>query len=524
MKKMLIVLIAGFGITQAEGQVTWSGDVASIMYKNCTSCHNPNGVGSFSLMSYTDAFPYASSIATKVTNREMPPWFTDTTFQRYQHERILTNTERNKIIDWANMGAPEGNSSQTPPPPVYSNDGLLGTPDLKVTMPVYTSKATATSDDYICIAIPSGLTQNKKIRAVEIIPGNRNIVHHALVFIDPTATYQSDTTGGDCGGPTSGFLVTGFAPGSQPTVFPNGQGLKTGMHMQAGSNVILAMHYPHGSAGAKDSTSVNFFFYDDTVSTMRNITSNPLIQEWNFCIPPNQFKTVTKWYPPNGTFNKDYSVVSVLPHMHLLGSQIESYAVTQTNDTVPFVRIPHWDFEWQDFYFFRRFQKVPQGSRIYAKAVYDNTPGNHHNPNNPPITVCAGLNTTDEMFIVYFSYMDYLPGDENLNVDSLMRVNISDHLVAADGKKEFQVYPNPFGDMVTLGFKALNPADLNLYIYDSQGRLVRKLVERKVVNGDVKIYWDTKDDSGRSVLPGIYFYSANLNGSFYSGRLLKSSR
>ena len=99
--------------------------------------------------------------------------------------------------------------------------------------------------------------------------------------------------------------------------------------------------------------------------------------------------------------------------MHLLGKTIKSYAITPTSDTIKFANIPHWDFHWQDFYFFKHMQKVPQGSKIKGVGVYDNTATNEHNPNNPPVMVTAGLNTNDEMFLVYFHYMLYQNGDEN---------------------------------------------------------------------------------------------------------------
>ncbi len=130
-------------------------------------------------------------------------------------------------------------------------------------MPVYTSKATQFSDDYICVALPSGLTADRVIKAMEVIPGNREIVHHCLVYIDESATYVSDTFVGDCGGPSQGILVGGYALGGLPNIFPSNDKFKAGMTLKAGSNIILAMHYPEGSAGKMDSTKVHFHFYDE---------------------------------------------------------------------------------------------------------------------------------------------------------------------------------------------------------------------------------------------------------------------
>lgn len=521
--KKVAILFLGFVISvNLNAQVTWSKDIAPILYDKCVSCHNPAGIGTFSLINYPSAQQYSSLIDMKVQNNEMPPWSPDTIFQRFLHERVLSQTEKQKIADWVNQGAQQGDPNLAPPPPTYPVDGILGTPDLKVTMPVYTSKATSTSDDYICVAVPTGLTTNKKIRAIEVVPGNRNIVHHSLIFIDPTGNYVSDTVGGDCGGPTSGFLATGYAPGGQPTVFPNGGGLKTGIDLPAGSSVILAMHYPEGSAGEKDSTSVHFFFYDDTVTTMRPITADRLIQNWTFCIPANTVRTVSDWYPSSSTgVSQDYSILSVLPHMHLIGTSIESYALDTNGDTIPFVRIPHWDFEWQDFYFFKKPQKLSQGSRIYGEGVYDNRPGNHHNPNNPPITICAGLNTTDEMFIVYFHYMDYEPGDENLNLDSLMTASLSNHIYKIDQKKNISVFPNPFDSELVFNYKLDNAAFVNLVIYDLNGRIVSLPIREKQGRGSHFFKWNGLDRKGQAIAKGVYNYSLKIDDKVYSGRLVR---
>ena len=171
----------------------------------------------------------------------MPPWTADSSFQHYAGERILSQAERDIIINWVDGGALEGDTTLAPPPPVYNGEQLLpGTPDLVVTMPMYMSKATSTSDDYVCIALPTGLTSDKKVKAIEVIPGNRSIVHHCLVFHDAGATYVTDTTGGDCGGPSSGDLMAGYTPGSTPTVFPGTTTFSAGMVLAAGSNVIFA--------------------------------------------------------------------------------------------------------------------------------------------------------------------------------------------------------------------------------------------------------------------------------------------
>ena len=101
--------------------------------------------------------------------------------------------------------------------------------------------------------------------------------------------------------------------------------------------------------------------------------------------------------------------------MHLLGKDLECIAVTPTNDTINLIKINNWDFEWQGFYFYKNFIKIPEGSIIYAKGNYDNTVS-VTNPN--PVTVQSGLNTEDEMFIFLFQFLPYQLGDENILIEN----------------------------------------------------------------------------------------------------------
>lgn len=510
----LLVSIVG------KSQVTWSDEVAEVVYNNCASCHNPSGIAPFSLMTYQEAYDYRLAISPAVANGDMPPWTADTTYQRYSHERILTTAERNTILDWVAQGAPEGNASNTPPQPVFANEGFLTqTPDLVIEAPVYTSKANFIHDDYVCFSIPTGLLTDKKLKAFEVIPGNTSIVHHALIFTDPAGTYVSDTTTGYCNGPTTG-LLGGYTPGALPTVFPGQGNINMGYTLEAGSNIILAMHYPAGSAGLKDSTKLKLFFYDDATS-IREITSLAAISDLTFTIPANTIDTL---YKTSNSLPLDVSVLSVFPHMHLIGKSIEAYATTPANDTIKFARINEWDFDWQEFLFFEYIKKMPANSQLHGRAIYDNTSNNHHNPNNPPIDVHGGYNTTDEMFLVYFHFLLYQNGDENLNLDSLTQEFYSVQIEEHNKNSSVKVYPNPFAAETTLSIDINKSSITSIYIYDMRGQLVTKLLDREPLSiGENKVVWNGNDKDNKRVSPGIYFYSVVQDGVQSSGKIVYTS-
>lgn len=517
MKFALILTSLLFVSTIGTAQTTWSADAAQVFYDNCTKCHNPNGIAPNSFMTYADAQPYSSLIQNYVTNGIMPPWTPDTSFQHFSQERVLTTAERDIILNWITDGLLEGDANQTPPAPVYNGlQQLPGTPDLIVTAPNYMSKATASQDDYVCFVIPSGLTQDRKIRAIEVIPGNLNTVHHCLVYADATNANTTDTIGGDCGGPVAGDLMMGYTPGSTPTIFPSSSTFNSGMIIQAGSDIVLAMHYPEGSYGTWDQTKIHFYYYDEPVSNFRQVSTNPIIQDWNFTITANTIDSVENTF--NSVFS-DFTMLSVFPHMHLIGKSIESYAITPANDTIPFVRIPKWDFEWQDFYWFEYMKKISTGSQIYGKGVYDNRASNVNNPNNPPIDISAGLNTSDEMFLIYYHYMPYQAGDENINVDSLTNIFLSQQEYTVLNS-DVKVYPNPFSYQTTINFNLNQSAFVSLYIYDMQGKLVKSLLRENLNSGEYKIEWDGNNANATKTSSGIYFYSMMIDGRPYSGKII----
>ena len=513
MKKILILLSIVLAF-QANAQVNWSDDVAEIFFDNCTACHRPNGIGPFSLLTYDDAVANSAGLDYIVSSGYMPPWHADTDYQNYAHERVLTSEEIIQLTEWVNTGTLSGDLADAPPAPVYPEDGFISIPaDLEVQIPEYTSNASLFADDYVCFALPLGLETEKKLRGFEVIPGNPQIVHHALMYIDPEAEYETDLSG-FCGGPTEG-LIGGYTPGSTPTIFPsNGDDVNMGVTIPAGSNIVFAMHYPEGSAGETDATKIRLYFYDDEVE-IREISTDPIIQNWTFNLPANEVTDVNAQF---GFIPTDISVMSVFPHMHLLGKEIKSYAVTQAEDTIPFVNIPHWDFEWQQFYFFQELIPLPAWSTVYGEGTYDNTVNNPHNPNDPPQDVGAGLNTTDEMFLVYFHYTAYEEGDEDINLEELTQITSVGELTQ-ESNIQVNTFPNPFSETINFDVELERSSTVSLYIYDISGKLVDKVCDR-VNYGQGQQLLEWKPEAG--LKNGVYYYGLKINQVQVNGTVVKN--
>lgn len=387
---------------------TWSNDVAKIMYGNCTSCHRPGGMAPFSLTTYDDVSPMAAWLDQNIQSTNMPPWPTDENYKSFVHQRVLNSQDKQTFSDWVAAGTPSGDLRFAPSIPIYSNGSQLGTPDLSIQTSSFT--VTQTGDQYHNFVIPTGLTQLNYATGVEVIPGNSEIVHHALVFID-TNTTAVDPNSLNAG--INSELIYSYVPGSVPYYSPVGMGFR----IPPNARIILQIHYAPGSQGLIDNTIINFKL---TTQTQRRIRVSAALNHINtmvngpLFIPANQIKTFNE----SLLINSNLTVLYAFPHMHLIGKSIRSWAnLPLTNDTIRFVNTPDWDFNWQDNYVFPNAIKLPAGSTIKATAVYDNTSVNPNQPSSPPIDVGPGEGTYDEMMIVFFAYTPYLNGDENTIID-----------------------------------------------------------------------------------------------------------
>ncbi len=479
MKKLYIlpVLLAGFSGLSLQGQTpTFSENVATILYNNCTVCHRTDGLAPFAIESYNDALIHSYSIANAVSTLQMPPWPPDPAYNHFVGERYLSPDEISTIMDWFNGGSPEGNPALAPAPPVFNDNEQLGIPDLTIKMQPYASTAT-TQDEYACFTYPAGLTQDKFVKAIEIIPGNRQIVHHVIVFLDPGATVANCMNAA-----LQAQTMTGYAPGAPPTIFPNSDQLKLGMKMPAGSNIMLQMHYPQGTAGIIDSTKVNFYFYPDNTTGIREVTTGMYVGSPFIYIQPNTTVTLDGRYPYiSGVLDKDYSLLSTFPHMHKVGRRMESFAVTPANDTIPLVRVNDWRFDWQGFYTYKKLVKVPAGSVLYGTAFYDNTANNPYNPFNPPQTITVGEQTTNEMMLISYQFMPYQAGDENYELDSMLTLS-SGEISSSDFSSGFSVFPNPTtGELaVVAGSSGLEAAETEISVANVLGQTVYSVLSENM--------------------------------------------
>lgn len=421
-------------------QPTWSDDVAPIVYANCGSCHVEGGIAPFPLTTYAQASAMSQAMLHAVEEGEMPPFPADLSYQRYAHERGLSDDEVATIAAWVEGGSPEGNPANAPEPPEPSGGPTITDPDLVITMPEYTSTA-VNSDVYRCFTMPVNNPFDRVLEHVEVVPGNVEIVHHVLVFVD-TSDITAELDARDPGpgytsfggvGSNSAQLIAAYVPGIQPVRYPSGFGLP----LPEGARIIFQVHYPKGSAGRSDRTQFRARY--STATSPRLVSIDPILNPSTMTngplvIPPNEVKTFYQQY----RIPIDVSILSVTPHMHLLGKSTKIWADLVAGDPIPLVHIPQWDFHWQMVYTFRNLIKLPRNAMVRAEVTYDNTSDNPENPSDPPRTVRWGEATTDEMILTYFSWVPYQPGDETISM-----METTTHVQEAGTGSTLRITPTP---------------------------------------------------------------------------------
>jgi len=504
-KTLYFLLLSSLAATVAPAQtVNWATDVAPILYDNCVKCHRDGGIGHFSLIGYENAYEKRFSIQNQTELKQMPPWKPDPNYRHYAGETLLSEGQIQTIKTWVENDAPAGDLSQAPPNPVFNLGSDVGDPDHVLVTPFYT--VTATEDEYRCFVIPNGLTQNAFLRGLEAIPGNHEVVHHILIYEDVSG--QGEVL--DAQTPEPGYvnfggsgvagarLIGAWVPGSRTKLMPPFMGVK----LTAGADLIVQMHYPAGTTGMSDMTTLNFFFTPGNQG-IREVFLDPLLnhvapslQNGPLLILPNAVKTFHAKFtvPQNG------SLIAVAPHMHLIGRSIKSFAVSPQGDTIPLINIPDWDFHWQGAYTFQKVQKIPTGYVLHAYAAYDNTPENPHQPSNPPKLVTLGEATTDEMLLVYFTYMAYLPGDENIVLDSTLLSSSVAYGPENSPLATLQVFPNPAHDQLAIAFDVAQTSDIRASILDLSGRIIKIVVHKRALTpGAYQEHTDVQD-----LPPGVY--------------------
>ncbi|HEX8517656.1 MAG TPA: cytochrome c [Bacteroidia bacterium] len=438
-----IFLAVSCGNGKSERNITFSEDIAPIIYKNCTSCHREGEAAPFVLYDYKDVLSRAKLIKFVTATRFMPPWPADAEYTHFIDEKVLTEDEIAMIGKWVEEGCRQGDPAKMPSMPLFPRGSQLGKPDLVIKLRDVFKIPGDGKDRFMLMRVPYELPKDQFIKTIEVVPGNRKLVHHVnaqLLSYPPDKrknvmegnvavdindypnkleAYKALGLPNDDGTfPMLTQSVTNYLPGVTPPVYPEGIG---GFKMaRKGAIFLKDIHYGPSRADTTDQTAFNVFFSDvpprrPTLEfQMGTYGVSPVVPQ--LIVPADTVMKFTSDY----VVPVDISILTVNPHMHLIGKNFLAYAVTLQKDTIPLIRINKWDFRWQYFYTYKKMLKIPAGSRIHVEAVYDNTRRNPNNPFSPPRTISereGSMRTSDEMLQFIVTYLPYQKGDENISLE-----------------------------------------------------------------------------------------------------------
>jgi hypothetical protein len=427
-----VVVCVGAGgrpVLEARESVTFTEDVAPIVFSKCATCHRPGEAAPFSLMTYDDVRRRGTLIAKAVSSHAMPPWKAVASDFAYKGDRRLSESEIDTITRWVDAKMPEGDPAKLPAMPAFTPGWQLGPPDLVVSMSEPFEVPADGPDVYRNFVVPLNLTEDKWVRAVDFRPSARSVVHHSLFFLDGTGTARAADardpkpgfpgemggfsgargqlvkmlSGGNLAGRTSASsamtdesravgTLGGWALGANAKALPDG----LAFFVPKEADLVLSTHFhPSGKVEHEASTVGLYFASAAPTQAFAGLALPPLFGVFEgIDIPPGE-----KEYTIRDSFvlPVDVKAFNVGAHAHYLARRMKLTATFPDGTTKTLLQIDDWDFAWQDQYPFEQFVALPKGTRLDGSITYDNSPGNPRNPSNPPKRVTWGEQSTDEM-------------------------------------------------------------------------------------------------------------------------------
>jgi len=378
-------------------------------------------------LTYRQAVNWAADIKDYTQRGVMPPWKISEGVA-FHNERRLGAAELKTLADWTDGGTPAGDPNDAPKARTFTKGWQLGTPDLILTPDDDFVLGPSGKDIFRCFVMPTKLPEDTYVAAVELRPGNPQVVHHLLLFIDTTEAgrkLEKDSQQKELNEPVLdvhtgkaslfdrgpgysrtmgvGFLprsgLMGWAPGIQPRYMPEG----VGFLLPKNCDVVMQVHYHRNGRAEKDRTQIGLYFAKKKIEHPYQASqvaggsgSGPL--RFFFSIPAGaeRFKL-----DGNSWASHDFTLLSVTPHMHMLGKDIKLTMTPPEGKEQTILKINQWDYNWQEGYFLKEPIQVKAGTQFHVEAHYDNSDKNPLNPKSPPERVTLGEQTFNEMCFVF---------------------------------------------------------------------------------------------------------------------------
>ena len=396
--------------TQAgQTTTTFNRDVLPILQKNCQGCHRPGEIGPMPLLTYAQARPYARAIKTATQSKKMPPWFADSSVQHYANDMSLPAADISTLAAWADAGAPEGDPKDAPAARAFVDGWNIGTPDKVVQMPeAYHVPADGTIE-YTYIILPTHFTEDTWVQALEIRPGNRSLMHHA-VSVRAHAGFEVAARI-----PGRRAVCAGAAAGEEAAVERRRSHLRRLARRRVAGRLRTrrAAVYAAGGHGIPRQGQLRFrpaaALYGERhggngpdthrrgagEDAARQARVRRACQRWAIRDPAGR-----SGLPGDrlGDARQNVELLSAGPHMHLRGKAMDLRAVYPGGQSEMLFHVPRYDFNWQQLYQFHTARTAPRGTKLDVVGVWDNSTGNRFNP-DPRAEVHWGDQSWEEMLL-----------------------------------------------------------------------------------------------------------------------------
>jgi len=380
----------------ADAEVTYSNQIARILKKHCVECHREGEIAPFELAEYDEVAGWADMIEEVVRQQRMPPWFANPEHGHFANDRRMSKEEKQLVYDWVESGAPEGDRADLPEPPTYvSGWQLPQEPDFVASITNEPFKVAAEGTiEYQYFSIDPGFKEDKWVKAIEIQPGNRAVIHHILMFSGTNENIEQNIRHKFRGG--AGGFDGAFVPGQRFQPYPEG----AAKLLPAGTRLVFQVHYTPIGTEQLDQSRVGMVFADPSEVKYEVRTSSAV----NSTLQIPAFDSNYRAEAGSPPLPPEAQLLSLMPHMHLRGKSFFYEVIYSDGQRKTLLDIPQYDFNWQLAYRLQKPMELPANTRIHCVAHYDNSEANLANP-DPSKNVRWGAQTWQEMLIGYFNYM-----------------------------------------------------------------------------------------------------------------------
>jgi len=391
-----LVAIAAVAASNTPASVTFNKDVLPILQKNCQACHRPGEVAPMSLLTYSDARPWAKAIKVAVASQKMPPWFADPQYGHFANDRRLSQADINTLATWADSGALEGDAKDKPAPLTFQS-GWNIKPDMVIEMPKPFQLPATGTIDYQYVLVKGNFTEDVWVTQAEMRPGNPKALHHGKVWVRPPGSHWMEhavpgdaySAGMGRNSISEGNDILGkFNPGLGAQSFEVGQSAK---FVPKGSDLVFELHYTATGEPAQDVSKLGLVLAKNAPQSRYFLSAGPTAL--NLVIPPGDHNAEVVSEVTVGA--DGVKLVYAQPHMHLRGKDFELRAVYPTGESEILFK-GKFDFEWQLGYNFEKPVSLPRGTRLIGISHFDNSLTNKFNP-DPAKEVYWGPQNWDEM-------------------------------------------------------------------------------------------------------------------------------